>query len=324
MIDSSNKASVSSSPAKTISIVIPVYNEEDVLDELIRRLKAIMDLCDRYRFEAIMVENGSHDSSFEKLMTAHVEDPRFKVLQLSRNFGCDGGIAAGLQYVKGDAAVIMNADLQDPPEMIPLFIAEWEDGFEIVYGVIQKREGVSFVRRVLSSLAYKLIFFLTNKTMPKNASDFRLIDRKVCLVVNRMKEKDKYLRGVIAWTGFKQRGIPFERPPRFAGETKAGMRTALKVALNGIFSFSYVPLHLATLTGFAVSLFTFALIIAELWLYLMYGRIVPGFTTTIVLMLFLFGALFAFLGILGVYVGRIYEEVKQRPDYIVRQAIGFE
>jgi polyisoprenyl-phosphate glycosyltransferase len=324
MIDFSNESHGTSSREALISIVIPVYNEEKVIGELKKRLQAIMDLCDRYKFEVIMVENGSHDSSFEKLMTAHVEDSRFKVLQLSRNFSMEGSIAAGLQYVKGDAVVIMNADLQDPPEMIPRFVAKWEDGFEIVCGIIQKREGVSFVRRVLSSLAYKLIFFLTNKAMPKNVSDFRLIDRKVCLVVNSMKERDKYLRGVIAWTGFKQTGIPFDRPPRFAGETKFGMRAAFKVALNGIFSFSYVPLHLATLTGFVISMFTFALIIIELWLYLTQGRIVPGFTSTIVLLLFLFGALFGFLGILGVYVGRIYEEVKQGPNYIVREAIGFE
>jgi dolichol-phosphate mannosyltransferase len=307
-----------------ISIVIPVYNEEEVLGELKKRLQAIMDLCDRYKFEAIMVENGSYDSSFEKLMSFHIEDPRFKVLQLSRNFGCDGGIVAGLQYVRGDAAVIMNADLQDPPEMIPQFLAKWEDGFQIVCGIIKKREGVSFVRRILSSAAYRLIFLLANQSIPKDASDFRLIDRSVCLVVNSMKEKDKYLRGVIAWTGFKQTGIPYERPPRYAGEPKAGIRAALRVAINGIFSFSYVPLHFATLVGFVMSFLSFLLIIVELWLYLTHGREVPGFTTTILLMLFLFGALFLFLGILGVYVGRIYEEVKQRPTYIVKEAIGFE
>ena len=309
---------------RLISIVIPVYNEEEVLYELKKRLQAVMDRCDRYKFEVIMVENGSYDSSFEKLVSFHIEDPRFKVLQLSRNFGCEGGIVAGLQYVRGDAAVIMNADLQDPPEMIPQFIAKWEDGFQIVCGIIKKREGVSFVRRVLSSVAYRLIFLLANQSIPKDASDFRLIDRSVCLVVNSMKEKDKYLRGVIAWTGFKQTGISYERPPRYAGEPKAGMSTALRVAIKGIFSFSYVPLHFATLVGFVMSFLSFLLIIVELWLYLTYGRAVPGFTTTILLMLFLFGTLFLFLGILGVYVGRIYEEVKQRPTYIVQEAIGFD
>ncbi len=317
--------SYGTSPKETpISIVIPVYNEEEVLGELKKRLQAVMDRCDRYRFEVIMVENGSHDSSFEKLVNFHVEDPRFKVLQLSRNFGCEGGIAAGLQYVRGEAAVIMNADLQDPPEMIPQFIAKWEDGFQIVCGIIKKREGVSFVRSILSSIAYRLIFFLTDKTIPKDVSDFRLIDRRVCLVVNSMKEKDKYLRGVIAWTGFKQTGISYERPPRYAGESKADIRTVLGVAFKGIFSFSYIPLYLATLAGFVTSLISFALIIFELWLYFTYGRVVPGFTTTIILMLFLFGVLFFFLGILGVYVGRIYEEVKQRPTYIVQGAIGFD
>src|SRR5665647_497884 len=284
MTDFSNE-SYGASPRETlISIVIPVYNEEEVLGELKKRLQAVMERCDRYRFEIIMVENGSYDSSFEKLMSFHIEDPRFKVLQLSRNFGCDGGIVAGLQYVRGDAAVIMNADLQDPPEMIPQFLTKWEDGYQIVCGIIKKREGVSFARSALSSLAYRLIFSLSNKSIPKDASDFRLIDRSVCLVVNSMKEKDKYLRGVIAWTGFKQTGIAYERPPRYAGKPKAGMRAALRVAINGIFSFSYVPLHVATLVGFVTSLLSFLLIIVEIGLYLTYGRQVPGFTTTILLM----------------------------------------
>jgi polyisoprenyl-phosphate glycosyltransferase len=308
---------------KLISVVIPAYNEEDVLDELNRRLKEIMDSNTDYEFEVIIVENGSQDSSFDKLVQINKEDTRFKILKLSKNFGCDGGITAGLKYAKGDVAVIMNADLQDPPEMIPQFIQKWEEGYEIIYGIIQKREGVSFMRRILSSLAYVIIFNLTHETIPKNASDFRLIDKKVYTVVNNMEEKNKFLRGIIAWTGFKQTGIPYKRPQRYAGETKAGFCTAFNVAINGIFSFSYFPLHIATVLGFIISFFSFVTIFIELGLFLKYGQVVPGFTTTIILMLFLFGTLFFLLGIVGVYIARIYDEVKQRPNFIVKEKIGF-
>jgi polyisoprenyl-phosphate glycosyltransferase len=309
---------------KLISVVIPAYNEEEVLEELKNRLKKVMAQNSNYDFEIIIVENGSWDSSYMMLKEINQDDSRFKVVKLSKNFGCDGGIVAGLKYAKGDAAVIMNADLQDPPEMISQFIRKWEDGYEIIYGIIQKREGVSHIRKVLSSLAYVIIYNLTHETIPKNASDFRLIDRKVYETVNRMNEKNKFLRGIIAWTGFKQTGIPYERPARFAGETKAGFFAAFNVAMNGIFSFSYFPLHIATIMGFVVSIATFVLIFIELGLFLVYGQVVPGFTTTIILMLFLFGMLFFLMGIIGIYLGRIYDEVKDRPSFIVAERIGFD
>lgn len=308
---------------KLISIVIPAYNEEEVLDELKRRLQQVMNIIKDYDFEVIIVENGSWDSTFEKLLGINKEDPRFKIVQLSRNFGCDGGITAGLAFANGDAAVIMNADLQDPPEMIAQFIKKWEDGYDIVYGIIQKREGVSLIRKILSSLAYKIIYLLTDATIPENASDFRLIDEKVYVTVNKMEEKNKFLRGIIAWTGFKQIGIPYERPPRYAGEPKAGFCTAFNVAINGIFSFSYFPLQIATVLGFIASVISFILILVEIGLYFRYGQVVPGFTTTIILILFLFGILFSLLGIIGIYIARIYDEVKERPNFIVDDTIGF-
>jgi len=309
---------------KIVSIVIPAYNEEDVLDELRKRLQAVMKECKDYDFEVIIVENGSCDRSYEMLKDTHGKDKRFKVLQLSRNFGCDGAITAGLRYARGDAAVIMNADLQDPPEMIPKFLAKWEEGSEIVYGVIKKRDGVPLVRRLGYKVFYRLISTLTNNIIPENVSDFRLIDRKVYETVNSMEERNKFLRGVIVWTGFKQAGIEYERPPRFAGESKADMITVLKVAMNGIFSFSYFPLSLATILGFLVSGASFAVMLVELGLFLVYGRVVPGYTTIVVIMLFLFGMLFFVLGIMGVYISRVYDEVKQRPNFIVKNEIGFE
>lgn len=307
---------------KLISVIIPAYNEEAVLNELRRRLLDVMAVNRNYDFEIIIVENGSWDSTFDMLVRMNHDDPRFKVVQLSRNFGPDGGITAGLSRARGDAAVIMNADLQDPPELVTRFIEEWENGYEIVYGIIKKRSGVSHSRKLLSAIAYKIINKMADTGIPENAGDFRLIDKKVYTIINIMQEKNKYLRGLIAWTGFKQLGIPYERPSRYAGDSKAGFSTAMEVALNGIFSFSYLPLRLATVVGFALSLISFILMIFELALFMIYGREVPGYTSTILIILFLFGMLFLLLGIVGIYLGRIYDEVKQRPNFIIKNEIG--
>lgn len=308
---------------KLISIIIPVYNEEAVLDELVKRLKQVLIENDKYEFEVILVENGSVDSSFEKLVQVNKEDPRFKIVQLSRNFGCDGGITTGLGYAKGDAVVMMNADLQDPPEMIEKFIAKWESGYDIVYGVIEKRLGVPYLRRTFSSIFYKTINKLSKGAIPENVSDFRLIGKKVCLNVNKMEERNRFLRGIIAWTGFRSVGIPYERPPRYAGESKANFLSVLKLAMDGIFAFSYLPLKMVTALGVLVSFSSFAMILVEIGFFFKYGRVVPGFTTLIIILLFLFGTLFFVLGIIGEYIARIYEEVKQRPNFIVKNEIGF-
>jgi len=308
---------------KLISIVIPAYNEELGIEELKKRLQNIMNSNPCYEFEIIIVENGSEDATFVKLLAAHMEDPRFNIVQLSRNFGCDGGITAGLEYAKGDAAVIMNADLQDPPELIPHFINHWEHGYEIIYGVILKRKGVNLIRRVLSRIAYMLINRLSNRMIPENASDFRLIDKKVYTVINTMKEKNKFLRGLVVWTGFKQIGVPFERQPRFAGGSKAGFSAVWRVAMNGIFSFSYFPLQIATALGFGLATLSFMAAVYEIYLYLVFGREVPGFTTLILIVLSGFGILFLMFGVMGNYIERIYDEVKQRPNYIVNRVIGF-
>jgi len=308
---------------KLISIVIPAYNEEEVLDELKKRLQSMMDGNPKYDFEIIIVENGSLDSTYDKLLKIHAEDCRFKIVQLSRNFRCDGGITAGLQYVHGDAAIIMMADLQDPPELVPQFLEKWEEGYDIIYTVVLKRNGTGLTRRFFSRLFYKIIGVLTDRTIPENASDFRLIDRRVYETVNQMNERNRMLRGIITWTGFRQYAIDYERPPRFAGESKAAFVQVFKLALDGIFSFSYIPLKLTTYLGFVISVLSFVMIIVELALFVFYGREVPGFTTLIITVLFLFGMLFMILGIIGEYIARIYDEVKQRPNYIVKREIGF-
>lgn len=308
---------------KLISIVIPLFNEEDNVDELYLRLKKLMTQEFRYNFEIIAVEHGSNDSTFEKLAKINKIDKRLKILQLSKNFGsADTGIAAGLTFAKGHAAAIMMADLQEPPELISKFLRKWEQGFEIVYAIVKKRPEVSITRRILSSLFYKVLNLMTNNMFPNNVADFRLVDRRVYQVVNSMPEQNKFLRGLISWTGFAQIGIPFERSPRFAGKSKADFSTVLRVAANGIFSFSYTPLKFVTVLGFILSLISFSMIIYQITLYLIYGRGTPGFSTIVVLTSFLFGMLFLILGIIGEYLSRIYDEVKARPNFIVRKKIG--
>jgi len=307
---------------KKVSIVVPVFNEEAVLPELVSRLENITAGEFDYDFEMIMVENGSGDKSFEILQGLRSKDERVKIVRLSRNFGCDGAITAGLSFVKSDAAIIMNADLQDPPELIPEFLRKWESGFDIVYGIIKKRRGESFLKRMLSSLFYLIINTLTHGLFPRNASDFRLISKKVVETVNSLSETNRFMRGMIAWSGFSQVGVDFVRPARFAGESKANFRTIFKLAMNGIFSFSYLPLRMTTFLGIFMAFFSFALMIAFVIAFFAYGRIVPGHTSIIVSMLFLFGILFFILGIIGEYLARIYDEVKGRPNFILEEVVG--
>jgi dolichol-phosphate mannosyltransferase len=226
-----------------------------------------------------------------------------------------------MQQARGDGLVIMMADLQEPVDLISEFIKKWEQGYDIVYGKIRKRTG-RFFRNIFSRLFYKLINLLTGNMFPENASDFRLIDKKVYQTINQMEERNKYLRGLIAWTGFRQIGIPFDRNKRHAGESKANFITVLKVAINGIFSFSYVPLRFISILGFMITAASFILALVYLYLYSIWGRVTPGATTTILLILFLFGILFFVLGIISEYLVRIYEEVKKRPTFIIKNKIN--
>src|SRR3989344_4160658 len=308
---------------KLISLVIPIFNEESNINELYIRMVKLMSREKKYNFEIIAVEHGSTDSTFKKLLTVNKKDKRLKILQLSRNFGnADAAIFAGLNFVKGDACVLMMGDLQDPPDMIPQFIRKWEQGYEIVYGIIKKRADRSFSRKISSLLFYMILNKLTNNLFPENVSDFRLIDKKVYEIVKTMPERNKFLRGIINWTGFSQIGVSFNREKRFAGKSKAYFFTVLKVALNGIFSFSYAPLKLVTLLGFALSVVSFMLIIYQLSLYIVVGRGEPGISTIVIVLGFLFGMLFLILGVIGEYLARIYDEVKQRPNFIIRNKIG--
>ncbi len=306
---------------KLISFVIPVYNEELTVPHLITTLTSFIKKQKKYEFEVILVENGSTDTSFSLLKKYAKKNKSLKIVQLAKNIGCDGGIEAGMQFARGDALVVVMADLQEPLEIVNKFIEKWEDGFEIVYGIVKKRTA-GFIRNISSLIFYKLINILTRNMFPENASDFRLIDKKVYLTINSLTEKNKYLRGLIIWTGFKSIGIPFDRKNRIAGESKANTTTVLKVAVNGIFSFSYAPLRFVSFLGISITLISFIMMIGYMYLFFVHGREAPGVMTIIMLILFLFGLLFFSLGIISEYMARIYDEVKGRPSFLVKRLIN--
>jgi dolichol-phosphate mannosyltransferase len=304
---------------KLISIIIPAYNEEDCVDELATRLKQLFEVESKYDFEAIIVENGSIDTTWDKLKKIANSDPRFKILKLSRNFRMDGGLTAGLDYVSGDACILMTADLQDPPEFISKFLRKWEDGWENVYGVITKRTGTGPIRTFNSKLFYFVADKLTDGRIPKNASDFRLVDKKVYLAIKSMAERNRFVRGLFAWAGFKSIGIPMERPPRFGGVSNAHTFGVIDLAFKGIFAHSYKPLRLITMFGIILSAISFLTIIPLAIIWITSGVPFAGFGTIVSLFLFVLGILSLMIGILSEYIGLIYEEVKARPNYLVSE-----
>ena len=313
---------MSADSRKLISIVAPAYNEQDNIPELASQLREVFAANPEYDFEAIIVENGSSDGTWECLQAECAADPRFKALQLSRNFGADGGITAGLSCATGDAAVLMVADLQDPPEMITPFIRKWEEGYENIYGIVTRRVGSSPMRRMNSQIFYWLINKLTGGSFPRNASDFRLVDRKVYESVNRMPERNRFLRGMFFWSGFRSIGLEHERPARFAGESKASTAHVVGLAIRGILSYSLFPLRLITYLGLGVSAFAFLFLIYIVVRAEFFGVPFAGYGSIMGVMLLMFGFLFTMLGVVAEYVGLIYEEVKARPNFVVREKIG--
>jgi glycosyltransferase involved in cell wall biosynthesis len=309
---------------KLISVIVPAYNEEECVDELARRLALVFDANPKYDFEAIIVENGSVDRTWELLKEIRARDKRFKIIQLARNFGMDGGLTAGLHYVTGDACVLMTADLQDPPELIPEFIKKWESGFENVYMVVTKRKGTSLLRRFNSRSFYWVAGKLTSERIPRNASDFRLVDKKVYEAVRGMDERNRFVRGLFAWVGFKSIGIEAERPERFGGVSNAHSLRVIDLAFKGIFSHSYVPLKMITVTGVVLSVTSlFATVVFSI-IWLTVGVPFAGFGTLVAISLLAFGILSFMLGLVAEYVGLIYEEVKQRPNFVIREMSGIK
>ena len=307
---------------KKIALVIPAYNETECVDELARRLSAMFDTEPNYDFEVVIVENGSVDDTMEKLETIAANDSRFKILQLARNFRMDGGLTAGLSVVDADAVVLMTADLQDPPEFIPNFIRKWEEGYENIYGVVTKRTGTGFIRTFNSRAFYWLAGKLTDDRIVSNASDFRLLDRAAYEAVRNMEERNRFVRGLVSWVGFKSIGLPMVREARFGGVSNAHSLKVIDLAFKGIFAHSNVPLRLITITGFAVAAVAAITLVVLLIEFLAYGVPFNGFGTLISVMLIGFGILTLLLGVIGEYIGLIYEEVKQRPNFIVSKKVG--
>ncbi len=311
---------------KTISVVIPAYNEQACVDELARRLRDVFDTALRghYDFEAIIVENGSNDDTFAKLIAVRAFDSRFKIIQLARNFGLDGGVTAGLAYACGDAAIVMCADLQDPPELIPAFIEKWEAGYENIYQIVTRRTDNSLFRRIAAGAFYWLINKLSSRPVPRNASDFRLVDRKMYEAFNKLPERNRMLRAMWGWLGFRAIGIEHERPPRFGGVSDFKTFKIVGFAITGILASSYTPLKIIPLFGVSLSFASFAILAAVVVRAFVFGVPFSGFGTIVGLMLMLFGLLFLFLGIVSEYVGMIYEEVRHRPTYVVRNEYGID
>ncbi len=309
----------------TFSIATPIWNEEETIPVLYNRLVAAMDgvLQAGETWELVCVNDGSADGSLRVLRDLSERDSRVKVLDFSRNFGHQIAITAAEDFAEGDAVIVMDSDLQDPPEVVPRLIERWREGYEVVYAVRSSREGESRFKLWTASLFYRLLRSITDVDIPVDAGDFRLMDRRVVLALRRLREQHRFMRGLTSWVGFKQIPVEYERAARYAGETKYPFRQMLRLATNAITSFSYLPLRLATYAGFFFALLSLVSIPLIVALRLAGNFSFEGQATTLVSVLFLGGIQLIVLGIIGEYLGRIYDEVKGRPLYVVSRAYGF-
>jgi dolichol-phosphate mannosyltransferase len=316
---------VSGDPAEplervTLSVVVPVYNEEDTLGMLVERLtRALGSIGEPW--EVVFVNDGSVDRSGELLRSFHERDPRLKSVSLSRNFGHQVAISCGLDYASGKGVVVMDGDLQDPPEVLPGLVARWREGWDVVYAVRQKRKENVFMRS-----AYKIFYWLLKKVsyldIPLDSGDFSLIDRRVVDLLKRMPERNRFVRGLRTWVGLRQTGFEYTRAARYAGESKYSFAKLLRLAFDGLVSYSYAPLRLLSNLGMIVSFVALAYMSYLLIARLFGDRTIQGWTSTVVIVLFLGGIQLLALGIIGEYIGRIFDEVKQRPHYVVAEVLG--
>ena len=303
----------------TYTIVAPIFNEIDNIPELYARIRDVLAGTGK-TWELILVDDGSTDGSTELIRELAKKDRHVRPVIFARNFGHQIAITAGWDYARGDAVIVLDADLQDPPELIPELISQWHAGYEVVYAVRAEREGESWFKKTTASLFYRLIQRITDVKIPLDTGDFRLMDRKVIEVIRSMRERHRFPRGMAAWVGFKQTGVEYRRQPRHAGTTKYPFRKMLQLAINAITSFSYFPLQLATYFGFlsaGIAIIAIPLVVA---LRLTGWQAFLGQATTLIAVLFLGGVQLISLGVLGEYVGRLYDEAKGRPLYVVREA----
>lgn len=302
----------------TFTIIAPIFNEVENLPILYTRICEVMDQTGQ-PWEMVMVNDGSSDGSTEKLDELQAADERIRVIHFARNFGHQIAVTAGLDYSRGDAVVIIDADLQDPPEVILDLISKWKEGYEVVYAVRAKREGETWFKLFTAAAFYRLIQRITDVDIPMDTGDFRLLDRTVVDVMNQMRERHRFLRGMSVWVGFKQIGVEYERAERFAGETKYPLRKMLRFALDAITGFSYFPLQLSMYLGFIAAGLSILSIPVVIALRLAGSQAFFGQASTLIAVLFLGGVQLISLGIVGEYIGRLYDEAKGRPLYIVRQ-----
>ena len=301
------------------SIVAPIYNEIEIIDEFCKRIKAVMDTTNK-PWELILVDDGSTDGSTERIRELASDSEQIRAVIFARNFGHQIAVTAGLDYTRGDAVTIIDADLQDPPEVILDLIDKWQEGYQVVYAVRAEREGESWFKKFTASLFYRIIYRITDVKIPLDTGDFRLLDRRVVDVMNSMREKHRFLRGMSSWIGFKQVGVEYKRAARFAGETKYPFKKMLQLALNAVTGFSYFPLQVASYFGFASAGLAIVAIPVVAILRMTGTQFFGGQATTLIAVLFLGGVQLISLGILGEYIGRLYDEAKGRPLYIVSQA----
>jgi dolichol-phosphate mannosyltransferase len=304
-----------------LSIVIPVYNEQETLGALMERLTGVLDAFGE-TYELVFVDDGSHDASLEMLRGYHAADPRIKCLSLSRNFGHQVAVSCGLDHATGRAVIVMDGDLQDPPEILPDLVGRWREGFDVVYAVRQQRK-----ENVVKRMAYASFYWLLHKVsyldIPLDSGDFSLMDRRVVDQLKNMPERNRFVRGLRTWVGLKQTPFTYERGARYAGESKYGLTKLMRLAFDGLVSYSFVPLRLVSNLGMLVSLSALAYM-AYLLVDRFFGErgTIEGWTSTVVIVLFIGGVQLLSLGIIGEYIGRIFDEVKQRPQYVIGERIG--
>jgi dolichol-phosphate mannosyltransferase len=302
------------------SIIIPIYNEEKTLRELHQRLVTAAATF-AAPFEVIFIDDGSKDGSLSLLKEIHTGDRRFKIIRLSRNFGHQVAISAGLDLAEGEAIILMDGDLQDPPELIPHMLARWKEGYEVVYTVKKSRKE-GRLKRLAFTAFYRILHALSTIRIPMDAGNFSLLDRRVVDVLRHMPERNRYISGMRAWAGFRQTGIEYDRDARFAGTPHMSMGRLVQLAVDGIFSFSNVPLRLAIFVGFFVAFLSFIGAVFVLYAKLFTDKAILGWTSTIISILFVGGMILLTLGVIGEYISRIYEEVKNRPLYVIRDKWG--
>lgn len=309
---------------KKVSVIIPCYNEEDVISETVKRLLQMCDVVHDIDFELIFIDDGSHDRTRAMLKDVAEHDSRIKVLGFSRNFSHQIAVTAGIDASKGDAIILIDADLQDPPEVIPEMIEKWREGYDVVYGVRSERQGESSFKLYTAHLFYRILNRLSDVPIPFDTGDFRLMSRRVVEILCKMPERNRFLRGMVSWVGFRQCALPYQRHRRFAGVTKYPLKKMLKFATDGILSFSIAPLKVATFLGVTCFFVSLMIILYALILRLFTSIWEPGWTAMIVSITFFGGVQLLCVGILGEYIGRIYDQVKQRPLYILEESVGFD